>query len=281
MNEMVRMKGFSFTYEGTERRALSDISLSIEEGEVVVIAGASGSGKSTLLRSLNGLIPHVYRGNYEGEVWVDGMPVKETPTHVLATKVGFVFQNPENQIFMFTVERDIAFGLENLGYPQHEIRRRVDWALEMLGLLELRRRPPHELSDGQKQRVAIAGALVLKPKILILDEPTSLLDPETAFEVVKLVEELNSKLGLTVILVEHRLELVAPIADRLIVMYDGRISGNGRPREVLRDVDLMKFGLSPPTVISLQHEIKRTLGISLGELALDVDELIERMRELK
>ena len=277
MSEIIRVEEYSFTYEGTERRALSDISLSIEEGEVVVIAGASGSGKSTLLRSLNGLIPHVYRGNYEGEVWVDGMLVKETPTHVLATRVGFVFQNPENQIFMFTVERDVAFGLENLGYPQQEIRRRVDWALEMLGLSELRKRAPHELSDGQKQRVAIAGALVLEPKILILDEPTSLLDPETAFEVVKLVDELNRKLGLTVILVEHRLELVAPIADRLVVMYEGRVIGNGRPREVLRDVDLMKFGLSPPTVISLQHEMKRVLGVSFGKLALDVNEFIERL----
>lgn len=277
MSEIVRIEGFSFTYEGTERRALSNISLNVEEGEVVVIAGASGSGKSTLLRSLNGLIPHIYRGKYEGEVWVDGMLVKETPTHVLATKVGFVFQNPENQIFMFTVERDVAFGLENLGYPQHEIRKRVDWALQILGLSELRKRAPHELSDGQKQRVAIAGALVLEPKILILDEPTSLLDPETAFEVIKLVGELNKKLGLTVILVEHRLELVAPIADRLIVMYDGRVVGNGRPREIFRNVDLMRYGLSPPTVISLQHEMKRVLGISLEGLALDVNEFIERL----
>ncbi len=281
MNEIISLKSYSFTYEGSGRRALSEINFDIEEEEIVVIAGASGSGKSTLLRSLNGLIPHVYRGTYEGGVWVDGMLVKETPTHVLATKVGFVFQNPENQIFMFTVERDVAFGLENLGYPPHEIKRRVDWALETLGLQELRKRAPHELSDGQKQRVAIAGALVLEPKILILDEPTSLLDPETAYEVVRLVDELNRKLGLTVILVEHRLELVAPIADRLAVIYEGRVVGNGKPREVLRNVDLVEIGLSPPTIISLQHEIERRLNISFKEPALDVNEFIERLGEFK
>lgn len=281
MSEIVRIENFSFTYEGAERKAISDISLNLNEGELVVIAGASGSGKSTLLRSLNGLIPHIYRGKYEGEVWVDGMLVKETPIHVLATKVGFVFQNPDNQILMFTVERDVAFGLENLGYPQHEIRRRVDWALEILGLSELRKRAPHELSDGQKQRVAIAGVLVLEPKILILDEPTGLLDPETAFKLINLLAELNRKLGLTVILVEHRLELVAPIADRLIVMYDGRIVGNGRPKEIFRNVDLMGYGLSPPPIISLQHEMGNVLGISFSELAIDVDEFIEKLAKLK
>jgi energy-coupling factor transporter ATP-binding protein EcfA2 len=278
MKDIIRLNRYSFAYEGAKDLVLKEIDLSIGKGEIVIIAGASGSGKSTLLRSLNGLIPHVYRGKYVGEVWVDGLLVKETPTHVLATRVGFVFQNPENQIFMFTVERDVAFGLENLGYPTEEIRKRVDWALDLLGLSELRKRAPHELSDGQKQRVAIAGALVLEPKILILDEPTSLLDPETAYGVVNLVRELNRKLGLTVILVEHRLELVTPIADRLVVMNEGMIVGNGKPVEVLENLDLYKVGLSPPTIINLQLRLRRR-GMKLNSLALDVNEFIEKLGE--
>lgn len=278
MKDIVRLNGYSFAYEGAKDFVLKEIDLTIGKGEIVIIAGASGSGKSTLLRSLNGLIPHVYRGKYVGEVWVDGLLVKETPTHVLATRVGFVFQNPENQIFMFTVERDIAFGLENLGYPTEEIRKRVDRALDLLGLSELRNRAPHELSDGQKQRVAIAGALVLEPKVLILDEPTSLLDPETAYGVVNLVRELNRKLGLTVILVEHRLELVTPIADRLVVMNEGMVVGNGKPVKVLENLDLYRVGLSPPTIINLQLRLRR-YGIKLNSLALDVNEFIERVGE--
>ncbi len=278
--KIVVIRNYSFTYEGSQKPAIQDVNLEIEEGEIVIIAGASGSGKSTLLRSLNGLIPHVYKGEYRGEVWVDGMLVKETPTYILATKVGFVFQNPENQIFMFTVERDIAFGLENLGFPRDEMKRRVEWALNLLGLKELRKRAPHELSDGQKQRVAIAGAIVLKPKLLVLDEPTSLLDPETAYDVVSLVKELNRSLGLTVILVEHRLELVSSIANRLIVINEGRIVGNGKPEQVLTDVNLQKVGLTPPPIVDLQIELRKR-GITIDPIALDVDRFLRELDKVR
>ena len=168
-----------------------DFDLAVPEGEVVVLAGPSGCGKSTLLRAVNGLIPHMYSGEYSGKVRVGGLNVKDSEMRDLAQKVGFLFQNPENQIFMFTVERDIAFGLENLGVPRSEMRSRVDEAMGLLDIGELALRAPHELSDGQKQRVALAGVLAMRPRLVILDEPTSLLDPKTAAELVALVARLR------------------------------------------------------------------------------------------
>jgi energy-coupling factor transporter ATP-binding protein EcfA2 len=269
----VEFNDYSFRYSGARQPTLSNITFRIERGEVAVVAGASGSGKSTLLRSINGLIPHMYPGEYSGEVRVEGMLVRDTPTYELARKVGFLFQNPENQIFMFTVERDVAFGMENMGYDPEVIRKKVDWAMDLLRIRELAKRSPSELSDGQKQRVAIAGSLVMDPSVLVLDEPTSLLDPKTALEVVSLVQSLNRRLGLTVILVEHRLELVAAIATKLIVISDGRIWGQGRPDEVLFQDDLSEQGLSPPPIVELQRRLARRIG-ARSTKELDINQFV-------
>ncbi len=262
---------YTFEYSGMERPAVEGVSFSVEEGEVAVLAGASGSGKSTILRSINGLIPHMYPGRRSGKVTVDGADVSSTPTYELARKVGFLFQNPENQIFMFTVEKDVAFGLENLGYEPEVIRRKVDWALGLLGISDLAKRSPSELSDGQKQRVALAGSLVMDPKILVLDEPTSLLDPRTAQDVVSLVSRLNKDLGLTVVLVEHRLELVSPMADRMVVLSGSRVWAEGSPAEVLGREGLHEVGLSPPAIVEVQKRLPSGDG-----LALDVDGFVRR-----
>jgi len=275
--KIVEVKGFTFYYSGSTKPALTDVDLDIDEGEIVIIAGPSGCGKSTLLRSINGLIPHMYSGTYLGEVYVNNLKVSEHTISEIAKHVGYVFQNPENQIFMFSVERDIAFGLENLGLPRNEIRKRVDWAINLLGIREIALRAPHEISDGQKQRVAIAGVLAMEPRLLILDEPTSLLDPLSALDLINTVKHLRDTLNLTVIIVEHRLDLLVSIADRLVVMEDGRIVYNDKPRNVLNDEKLITIGVSIPSIVRLQHLLKDTYVFKT--LALTPSEFVEQITE--
>ena len=251
MAKILRMDKLNFKYPGALHRTIVDFDLQVEDGEVVILAGPSGCGKSTLLRAVNGLIPHMYSGDYSGEVTVSGAVVKDEPMRSLAQKVGFLFQNPENQIFMFSVERDIAFGLENLGVPRDEMRKRVDEAMAQLGISHLARRAPHELSDGQKQRVALAGVLAMGPGLIILDEPTSLLDPMTASELVELLDRIRREKGTTFIVVEHRLDLLVRIADRIVVMSAGRKELDGSCREVLADDRAEGYGLSIPAVVKI------------------------------
>ena len=253
MAEILQVEGLSFRYPDAPRDAVSRFDLDIPEGEIVVLAGPSGCGKSTLLRAVNGLIPHMYSGDYSGEVKVAGGSVKDSQMRDLAQKVGFLFQNPENQIFMFTVERDVAFGLENIGVARHEMRERVDEALRLLGIGDLAQRAPHELSDGQKQRVALAGVLAMRPKLVILDEPTSLLDPKTAGELVELVAQLRKELGTTFVIVEHRLDLLVKVADRLVVMNDGKKVLEGVPKDVLFGEEAEGYGVATPAITRLQR----------------------------
>jgi energy-coupling factor transporter ATP-binding protein EcfA2 len=265
---LIDVRGLTFQYVGATHTTLDSVDLEIKSGEIVLIAGHSGSGKSTLLRAINGLIPHQHAGSYSGKVIVDGLVVSESDMSKLATRVGYIFQNPENQIFMFSVERDVAFGLENLGLATEEIRTRVDWALDLLKIKHLALRAPHELSDGQKQRVAIAGVIAMRPKILILDEPTSLLDPFTANSLVNLVRELRSSLGMTVLIVEHRLDLVAKICDRLVVIDKGSIIFSGSPREVLSKADISVYGVTEPAIVKLAKILSKGDLLPLDPLEL-------------
>jgi len=276
--EAVSFEDYSFTYIGSDRPALRNIDLKIRRGEIVLIAGPSGCGKSTLLRSINGLIPHMYPGEYSGSVKVSGLEVSKTSVVELAKRVGFVFQNPENQIFMFSVERDVAFGLENLGLPREEIRGRVDHTLRLLKIEHLAHRAPHELSDGQKQRVAIAGVLAMKPDILILDEPTSLLDPRTAMELVDVVKGLHDELGITILIVEHRLDLLTHVATRIVGMSNGEVVIDGPPRRVLVEEEAHLIGIGVPTVTRLHSLLKE--DVNLGETALSTGELAKRLSVL-
>jgi energy-coupling factor transport system ATP-binding protein len=265
MAAAIEFKDFSFVYEGESEAAVKHVSFSVERGDVLLIAGISGSGKSTILRAMNGLIPHMYSGEYEGEVLIEGKCVRDTPMSELSRSIGFVFQNPENQIFAFSVERDIAFGLENQGFPSEEIRERVAWATELLDIGGLRRMAPFELSDGQKQRTAIAGVLALRPNILVLDEPTSLLDPLTAKATLALISNLNRELGLTCIIVEHRLELAAPIANKMLVISEGEVRNFGPLKDVIVDPTLYLSGISIPPLIELQ----KALGVDDVRLTID------------
>jgi energy-coupling factor transport system ATP-binding protein len=276
MSEVVSVEGLGFKYQESSKWVLKDVNLSVREAEVLILAGPSGCGKSTLLRSLNGLIPHMYPGEYIGKVSVGGSEVKGTQMKDLAQRVGLVFQNPENQIFMFSVERDVAFGLENLGVPPKEIRSRVDETLELLGITHLASRAPHELSDGQKQRVALAGVIAMKPKVIILDEPTSLLDPMTAADLVNLVDSLRRETGITFVIVEHRLDLLTRIADRMVVMSDGRVVLEGTPSAVLDDERVGGYGVSVPVITRLQQGLRKD-GLQLTQGIASPESLAEEL----
>jgi energy-coupling factor transport system ATP-binding protein len=255
--KILEIKELSFRYPEATRKAVDSFTLDVSESEIVVLAGPSGCGKSTLLRAINGLIPHMYTGDYSGDVRVAGSSVRTSSMRDLAQIVGFLFQNPENQIFMFTVERDVAFGLENLGVPRPEMRRRVDEAIGLLGIESISQRAPHELSDGQKQRVALAGVLAMRPRLIILDEPTSLLDPKTAMELVDLVARLRKELGTTFVVVEHRLDLLVRVADRIVVMDAGAKVLDGTPRDVLFNEDADGYGVSVPAVTRVQRMLAK------------------------
>jgi len=272
MDAILRIKDFGFRYPDANRKAVDSFDLEVEPGQIVALVGPSGCGKSTLLRAVNGLIPHMYSGDYSGDVLVAGSSVKASRMRQLAETVGFLFQNPENQIFMFTVERDVAFGLENLGVPRGEMRRRVDEAIGVLGIEALAQRAPHELSDGQKQRVALAGVLAMRPKLVILDEPTSLLDPMTASELVSLVERLRQELGMTFVIVEHRLDLLVKVSDRIVVMSEGRKVLDGTPREVLFGDEAEAYGVAVPAVRRVQKMLSRE-GLSPRDRLLTAAEL--------
>jgi energy-coupling factor transport system ATP-binding protein len=221
---MIEINALGYTYPGARTPALHHVSLSIRAGEFVLLAGASGSGKSTLLRALNGLVPHFTGGRISGQVCVASLdPVREGPSRMSAV-VGMVFQEPESQFVVDIVEDEIAFAMENAGVPRAEMHRRIDTVLQQLEITHLRRRNIAMLSGGEQQRVAIASALVMQPRLLVLDEPTSQLDDDSAHGVLDAVAKLNRDQGLTVVLSEHRLERVMPFAQRVIEMAEGRIA---------------------------------------------------------
>lgn len=236
---MIQLENVSYTYPGVDQPILKNVNLTIREGELTLVTGASGSGKSTLLRCLNGLTPHFSGGTLQGAIRVAGLdPVQASP-QVMCRRVGFVFQDPETQFVVDRVEDEIAFALENAALPRKEMQVRVKQALEWLHLLPLRQRRLETLSGGERQRVAIASALVFQPRILVLDEPTSQLDPQSAEDVLQVLERLKRDLGLTIVLAEHRLERILPFTDRLVYLPGDQAEiVQGEPRQVLECIPL-------------------------------------------
>ncbi len=220
---MIDIRNLNYTYPNQSQPVLKNVSLQIASGEFVLLKGESGAGKSTLLRCLNGLVPHFNGGTITGRVWVNGLDVIDVGPSVMSQQVGFVVQNPEAQAVLDVVEAEIAFGLENLAIPQAEMVERVNEVLGWLRLEHLRERPLHTLSGGERQRLAIATVLALRPNILVLDEPTSQLDAESAEELLQTLVRLNKELGLTIVLSEHRLARILPFVDRVLAMADGEI----------------------------------------------------------
>ncbi len=275
----VEIRGLSFTYAGSDTPSLVDVDLQVEKGEFVVVAGPSGCGKSTLCRCLNGLVPHFYEGKYSGEVVVDGSKVADRSVPELSQKVGMVFQDPESQLFSLTVESEVAFGPENVGLPREEIIQRVRESLERAEIPHLRDRMPFEISGGEQQRVAVAATLAMRPDTLVLDEPTSNLDPQGAFTLLRVVGELNKTGGKTVIIVEHRLEAVARYADRVVLLDEGRIVGDGDPRSVLSSDVASSLGIGVPKIMLLFKSL-RSEGLFKNSLyPLTVEEGVRDLSE--
>jgi energy-coupling factor transporter ATPase len=261
---VIETKNLAYTYPNASKPSIKDVSIKVEKGEFVLITGPSGCGKTTLCRCFNGLIPHFYQGELKGEIVVAEMDASKQHTYEMAKHVGLVFQNPENQLFALSIEKDVAFGLENLGFSREEMQKRVDWALNLTGIYDLRERSPHEVSGGQQQRVAIAAVLAMQPEIIVLDEPTSFLDPLSAEKIFEVIYELNKKLGITVVLVEHRLDLTAKYASHIIIMDEGKVCFDGDPREVLSSEESRLIGIGIPKATLLYQMLQRD-GVNLGK----------------
>ncbi|MFX0199542.1 MAG: energy-coupling factor ABC transporter ATP-binding protein [Candidatus Hodarchaeota archaeon] len=276
----IEMQNLSYQYPGMDIPVLCEIDLQIAQGEFIVITGASGSGKTTLLRCCNGLIPYFYGGRLSGKLDIHGKNVYSTPTRELATEVGFVFQNPQNQLISATVEREIAFGLENLMTPPENIRKYVNEILHRFGIENLRQRPPHSLSGGEQQKVAIASVVAMNPSILIMDEPTANLDPVSAADIINLAKELNQQLNLTVIIVEHRLELILPLCSRLIVLKQGRKVIDLPPKKAIELDKLYEMNIGLPQISLLFRRIKKELNIQVQYTPLVVNEAVEFLQQL-
>lgn len=272
---MIELRQVSHLYKKNneeEIKALSEVSLTIEEGEFVVIIGHNGSGKSTLAKHLNSLlIPS------QGDVLIDGMTTSN-PDQVwdIRSRVGMVFQNPDNQLIATTVEDDIAFGCENLGIDPATIRRRVDEALKVVGMDGFAKKEPHYLSGGQKQRVAIAGVIAMRPKYIVLDEPTAMLDPRGRKEVMQTIQRLNRDENLTIVHITHYME-EAIQADRLVVMEDGRIVTMGRPREIFSQIELLKtLRMDVPPMTELAANLNAA-GLEVDRSIMSVEEMVKAL----
>src|SRR5574344_2933621 len=217
---MISIENLGFAYTGAKKNALTNISLNIADGDFVGIIGASGAGKTTLSCAINGIIPHHYKGDYYGKVVVNGKDVFDTDPCTLALEVGSVFQDVDSQITCPVVEDEILFGLENFGVPKDEIQKRVDWALKETGIEKGSDRDINSLSGGQKQKTAIAAILALRPKILVLDEPTGELDPVASRNVFRILKDLNTTYGMTIIVIEQKIMLLCEFAKNLVVMNE-------------------------------------------------------------
>ena len=257
------------------KRAIDGVDLEIEEGSFTAILGHNGSGKSTLAKHINGLLLPT-----EGTVWVGEIDTKEEDRIWDVRKTaGMVFQNPDNQIIGNIVEEDVGFGPENIGVPTDEIWKRVDESLKAVGMTAYRKQSPNKLSGGQKQRVAIAGVMAMRPRCIILDEPTAMLDPNGRKEVIRTIRQLNQAEGITVLLITHYME-EAIDADRIIVMDDGKIVMDGKPKEIFSRVrELKTYGLDVPQATELAFELKEA-GMSLSDGILSREELVKELLPL-
>ena len=280
MNTMIECRNLVFKYTASENQeekiAINDVNLQITEGEFIAILGHNGSGKSTMAKHMNALLIPT-----DGKMLVNKMDTSDMNNlwNVRET-AGMVFQNPDNQLVATIVEEDVAFGPENLGVPPEEIRKRVDEALERVGMSEYKRHAPHLLSGGQKQRIAIAGILAMKPKCIIFDEPTAMLDPSGRKEVLDTIIDLNKNYGITVILITHYMDEAAK-ADRIVVMDKGKLILDGKPRDVFSNVEKMKsIGLDVPQVTELSYELQKA-GINIDTRILDVNEMVNAICQLK
>ncbi len=278
---MIRLRDVTYFYPRATTPALADVTLEIPTGQFCAVIGANGAGKSTLCYTLAGFVPHFYRGKLSGGVEVAGVDVPAASLAQLAGHVGLVFANPFNQITgaRFSVREEIAFGLENMGVPLDEMEARVEDILGFAGLRDLAERSPFALSGGQQQRLAIASVLVMRPPVIVLDEPTSQLDPIGSKEVFAVLRDLAATDAATVVLAEQKLEWVAVFADRVLVLHEGRVVADGPPADVLASADLTQYGLQP-TRYTQAARAAQTAGFRADrrDLPVTLEEAVEFFR---
>jgi energy-coupling factor transport system ATP-binding protein len=274
---IIEIKDLYYKYQNANIPALEGVDLSIKKGEFTLLTGPSGCGKTTLCRCLNGLIPHFYSGILKGEVIVNCESVLDSSVIKLATNVGLIFQNPDNQIFALTVEKDVAFGLENLGIPKIKMLEQIEWALQATEINHLRKRGTHELSGGQKQRLAIASILAMKPMILVLDEPTSFLDPVGAKRIFEVLDELNKEHKITIIISEHRVDIAAQYIDKVILLRNGKIINHGTPEGVFSKEETRLTGVGIPRLIELKKRLENNNFI-FDKLPLSPEEFAQQLK---
>ncbi len=274
MKSIIEVKDLSFRYkEDQEYYDVNSVTFHVKRGEWLSIVGHNGSGKSTTIRLIDGLLEAE-----SGEIWIDGQLLSSENVWDLRRQIGMVFQNPDNQFVGATVEDDVAFGLENQGLPREEMKKRVVESLELVGMLDFKKREPARLSGGQKQRVAIAGVVALRPAILILDEATSMLDPEGRRELIQTVQEIRKDYQMTVVSITHDLEEVA-MSDRVLVMKKGQVESTSSPRELFSRDDLDQIGLDDPFTNQLRESLRET-GYQLPDGYLTEGELEDKLWEL-
>lgn len=277
---MIELKNVSFKYELQEEKTIKNLDLYVKQGEFVGIIGKNGSGKTTLCNIIRGIIPDFVQGTITGSISIDNKNINDIERGEMSELVGFVFQNPFSQIsgIKKTVFEEIAYGLENLGVPREEIRQRVTDVIKLLKIEDLQDKNPNELSGGQSQRVAIASIIVMNPKVLIFDEPTSQLDPlgtEEIFDILKLLKSQNK----TIILVEHKIDLIAEYADRVVVMDDGEIIFNGETHEVLSNDKIEQHNVSMPIVSKLAYKLNEEKPGFFKNIPITLDECKKELEE--
>jgi energy-coupling factor transport system ATP-binding protein len=271
-NEIV-IEHFWWQYEQSKDWVLKDINLKVKPGEFIVITGPNDQGKSTLCLTMNGCIPNSFNGKIKGKVVTAGMNTQEHSTKEFSSIVGMVFQDFEAQLVTMNVEDEISFGLENLALPPEEITERIHWALQLVKMEEYLDKPPKELSGGQKQRVVIAAALAMKPKIMVLDEPTSQLDPIGKAEVYSVIDRMRQDRDLTIIVAEHRMEFVAHLADKFVLLNDGKIILEGPPKEFFSDLSFLEEkGVKSPQVTEISDYAQKNCRHKPDEPFLTVNQ---------
>ncbi|MEJ5201178.1 MAG: ABC transporter ATP-binding protein [Anaerolineales bacterium] len=277
---IIEVKNYSWQYINTTEPALRNINLTIEEGNFIGVIGPNGSGKTTLAYSLDGLIPGQYNGIKQGEVFVFGKEVEQYEKGDLQRSVGVVFSDPEAQFTAMTVEDELVFGMENLGMSIPEIRERLEWVTDLVNLKPLLMKPPYEISGGQKQRVALAAVLAMTPKVMILDEPTSMLDPVSRKRVFEVLEELKKEHRNTIIVVEHSLENLIPLADRMILLSNGELVLEDETHRFFQNMPLLlEKSVYPPGALLFFYKLM-TAGYSNHQLPLTLDEAEKKLKDL-
>jgi len=276
----IEIKNFSYKYPLEDKNVLENLNLKIEKGEFWAVIGKNGSGKTTLCNALRRFVPDFYKGEVIGEILVDGKNLKDFSPKELVTKIGFVFQNPFTQIsgVKDTVFEEIAYGLENLAVEKEKIIKRVNETLKLLEIEHLKDKNPQEMSGGQKQRVALASIIVMDPEILVIDEPTSQLDPKGTQDIFKIIN-IMAKKGKTIILVEHKLELIAEYAEKIVVLDEGKIILSGKASEVLNNKSLLEKGIGMTQYSMLAYELEKAGKAKFEEIPITKEKTVELLKK--